>query len=300
MSRAYYNDNDPFCCRWLQRLIEAGAIAPGTVDCRSIVDVRAQELEGYDQHHFFAGIGGWSAAVRLAGWPDGRACWTASLPCQPLSGLGEQRGHVDQRHLWPAFHALISECRPATIFGEQVASPDGREWLAGIRADLERIGYAVGAACLPAASAGSPTKRERLFFVGNAGSARLERHAGHGDDGDQSRRLDEKSHRPVAPPGAPRPLDFWRNFDIAHLTDGTQRRIEPGTLPMADGIPDRMGRLRGYGNAIVPQLAAEFIAAWVDVAEPVPPPLTLICGCGYSFPAKLGKYGCPNCEGADA
>jgi DNA (cytosine-5)-methyltransferase 1 len=93
----------------------------------------------------------------------------------------------------------------------------------------------------------------------------LEGHAGHGDERHQPGRLDQGSHRPVAAPGASRSLDFWRNFDVAHLTDGTSRRIEPGSFPLAAGVPARVGRLRAYGNAIVPQVAAQFITAWLEI-----------------------------------
>ncbi len=100
---AYYNELDPFAAAWLRELIADGLIADGDVDERSIVDVCADDLAGYDQHHFFAGIGGWSYALRLAGWDDDREVWTGSCPCQPLSVGGKQRGHADSRHLWPAF-----------------------------------------------------------------------------------------------------------------------------------------------------------------------------------------------------
>lgn len=83
MASAYYNENDPFAAAWLRRLIEAGEIAPGVVDERSIVDVQPQDLSSYTQCHFFAGIGGWSLALRFAGWPDDRPVWTGSCPCQP-------------------------------------------------------------------------------------------------------------------------------------------------------------------------------------------------------------------------
>ena len=74
---AYYNDNDPFVCRWLENLIVAGHIANGDVDCRPIEKVQPSDLEGYTQCHFFAGIGGWSYALRLAGWKDE---WPIILP----------------------------------------------------------------------------------------------------------------------------------------------------------------------------------------------------------------------------
>ena len=73
MSGAYYNENNPFAAAWLRELVRFGQIAPGDVDDRDIEDVTADDLRGYQQHHFFAGIGTWSYALRVAGWPDGRA-----------------------------------------------------------------------------------------------------------------------------------------------------------------------------------------------------------------------------------
>ena len=61
---AYYNEFDPFAAAWLRNLIAQGLIAPGDVDERSIKDVSPDDLRGYTQCHFFAGIGGWSYAAR--------------------------------------------------------------------------------------------------------------------------------------------------------------------------------------------------------------------------------------------
>lgn len=323
----FYNDNDPFCCAWLRELIKANLIAPGVVDERSICDIRGEELRQFTQCHFFAGIGGWSLALRLAGWPDNEPVWTGSCPCQPLSCAGQRKGHADSRHLWPAFHALIDQCRPATVFGEQVASADGREWLAGVRADLEGMGYAVGAADLCAAGVGAPMRSQRLHWVAAAKRAGLEGHAGNGHHRNEPGRFRATTRGPTAESGAtgcvvqangsgpfarkqtsattrhgnstepassagsvgqteserwsgrshgenegrrqcasghPSP---WSDYDICHFTGpdaDKARRIEPGTFPLAHGVPARVGRLRGYGNAIVPQVAAEFIAAYKD------------------------------------
>jgi DNA (cytosine-5)-methyltransferase 1 len=61
----------------------------------------------------------------------------------------------------------------------------------------------------------------------------------------------------------------WSNFLIAHCSDGKARRFEPGSFPLAHGVPHRVGLLRGYGNAIVAPLAAEFIMAAVESIEGV-------------------------------
>src|SRR5690606_35379925 len=160
---AYYSEHDPKAAAWLRELISAGHIAPGDVEERSICDVHPSELSGYTQQHFFAGIGGWSYALRLAGWPDSRPVRTGSCPCQPFSAAGKGLAEKDERHLWPVFRDLITFGEPTVTFGEQVASKAGRVWLARVRADLEGLGYAVGAADLCAAGVGAPHIRQRLY-----------------------------------------------------------------------------------------------------------------------------------------
>ena len=108
-----------------RELISRGIIAPGDVDERSIADIRPADLAGYRQCHFFAGIGIWSYALRLAGWPDEREVWTGSCPYQPFSAAGKGEAFDDERHLWPVWFPLIEARRPVVCFGEQVASIDG-------------------------------------------------------------------------------------------------------------------------------------------------------------------------------
>ncbi|AXV15103.1 methyltransferase [Neorhizobium sp. SOG26] len=253
---AYYNEFDPYAAQWLRNLISKNLIAPGDVDERSIVDVHPDDLRGYTQCHFFAGIGGWSYALRLAGWSDDRAVWTGSCPCQPLSLAGKQKGHADERHLWPAFHDLIEERCPAEVFGEQVASPDGREWFAGVRADLEDLGYACGAADLCAAGIGAPHPRQRLYWV-----AYLDQ-AGRGH---ASPRPESAERHRYGTDGLGRWIGHWdRDGEQSRFADGSTRRTKSGVGIMVDGFPGRVDAVGAFGNAIVPQLAAEFISASVE------------------------------------
>lgn len=177
---AYYNEHDPYAAEWLRRLILNGHIAPGDVDERDIRDIRPDDLKGYAQCHFFAGIGVWSHALRRAGWADDRPIWTGSCPCQPFSAAGARAGFADERHLWPAFRWLINQCKPPIVIGEQVASKDGLGWLDLVSADMEASGYAFGASDLCAAGFGGAHIRQRLYFagVGDAANQPRKRDAG--------------------------------------------------------------------------------------------------------------------------
>jgi DNA (cytosine-5)-methyltransferase 1 len=239
---AYYNDNEPFVAQWLRNLIAAGHIADGEVDERPIQQVRPDDLREFTQCHFFAGIGGWSLALRIAGWPDDRPVWTGSCPCQPFSVAGAQRGADDERHLWPAFFRLIRECRPGTVLGEQVAGAAGLAWLDHVCADLEGAGYAAAAADLPAACVGAPHIRQRLWWVAYSDRKGLP------SSRPQQVRKNWKQGR-----GVPASSDWWST--------------EPDVGRLAHGVPSRVGRLRAYGNAIVPQVAAEFIGAVMGCME---------------------------------
>ncbi len=161
----YYNEIDPGAAAWLRELIADGQIPAGEVDERSIWDVRPGDLRGFTQCHFFAGIGGWAPALKLAGIPGDREVWTGSCPCQPFSSAGKGSGVTDERHLWPAWFHLIRECRPDLIFGEQVSAAIGHGWLDLVQDDLEGEGYDLAAFVIPACGVGAPHIRQRLWFV---------------------------------------------------------------------------------------------------------------------------------------
>lgn len=314
---AYYNEIDPFAAQWLRNLIAGGHIAPGEVDERSIEDVSPDDLRGFTQCHFFAGIGVWSHSLRLAGWPDDKPVWTGSCPCQPFSAAGKGDGFADERHLWPHFFHLISERRPEHVFGEQVASGNANIWFDLVQADLEGMGYAFGLVPFTSAGIGAPHIRERAYWVANSsgeqyyqrndsaderrwssnseqnrmgggvgrlGNANVTRLEGLG--GNDSAAGWKGQTGSATPPGVHmRPLEvngFWRDADWLLCRDGKWRPVESGTFPLVDGAAarlgrvesgvarvassNRVGRLKGYGNAINAQAAAEFIRAYMGVS----------------------------------
>lgn len=241
---AYYNEIDAYAAQWLRNLIAAGHIAPGDVDERSIADVRPDDLRGYVQCHFFAGIGGWSYAARLAGWPDERPLWTGSCPCQPFSVAGKQEGQADERHLWPAFFDLIRACRPDVVMGEQVAAAVKHGWLDGAFSDLEAIGYACRAAIVSASAVNAFHRRDRLWFVADA-------------------------ERDEQPRQEPRSRQAGRMGRIVQSIpwDGPWTGALSRLRIVGDGLPRSVGATDAARNAIVPQVAAEIIGAYLDTLQ---------------------------------
>lgn len=384
---AYYNEIDGKKAAWLRELIKRNLIAPGDVDERSIVDVRPDDLRGFTQCHFFAGIGIWSHALRLAGWADDREVWTGSCPCQPFSAAGKGEAFDDERHLWPEFFRLIHARRPIVCFGEQVASIDGLTWLDLVQSDLDDADYTCGALDLCAAGVGAPHIRQRLYWVAHTGdisgmedtnglyaeqsagsgagainqgswwprgessgsgeacrlantecserrpteqdgtreaSGRLEgtsesrersetERVDNADDGERFRRQQSQGGRsesqqrctPIGMAdttgaglegsrgtiiqgrydgpqyaggggggGVSGPVNgFWRSADWV-LTRPQRmgdrpglRPVERGAFPLAHGSPARVGRLRGYGDGIVAEVAKAFIEAYLKLRE---------------------------------
>lgn len=297
---AYYNEIDPFVAQWLRELIKAGHIAPGDVDERSIEDVTPNDIKNYTQCHFFAGIGVWSYALRRAGWPDDKKVYTGSCPCQPFSQAGKGKGFDDERHLWPSWHWLIDQCKPPIIFGEQVASKAAEPWIDIVQTDLEALGYAFGCVPFPAASLGAPHIRDRAYWVANASGERLQERKGvkgiqqekvvtqkrktsvsssyscrmaiPDSNGCKARikTTEASRHRDTFKPDGRyivpvQTNGFWRDVDWIGCQDGKFRPVKPGTFPLVDGATARVGRLRGYGNAIVAEQAKIFIEAVKEI-----------------------------------
>lgn len=335
---AYYNEIDPYAAQWLRNLIDAGLIAPGYVDSRSITEVTPNDLKGFTQCHFFAGIGIWSHALRSAGWDDRRSVWTGSCPCQPFSQAGKGKGKEDDRHLWPAWYELIKKCKPDVVFGEQVSSKVALAWLDDVQNNLESSGYAFGALDLCAAGIGAPHIRQRLFWVADTISQRCERlqESGSYSQGKSPKKMfhifkvtrlcntssfrmanavsirqpgqcwsrknritkhsktgrmaDTKfeqcqrglqgqkqelstykvreagqSSRCSSIDGASPTNGFWRAADWLYCADGKWRPVRSGSFPLVNGDPNRVGRLRAYGNAINAEVAKTFIESYIEI-----------------------------------
>ena len=169
---------------------------------------------------------------------------TGGYPCQPYSTSGLKRGNGDDRALWPQMRRIIDECRPRLVLGENVVGHI-RLGLDGVLDDLESLGYTVAPPVVfPALALGAPHKRNRVWFAGFANT-----------DGERRRG------------GAPRFEDATNARQSSRCAEFRQWGVEPDVHRVVDGLPGRVDRLRGIGNAIVPQLAAVLISKMFEVTQ---------------------------------
>ncbi len=335
---AYYNDNDPFCCKVLRKQIALGNLPPGDVDERPIQEIDAEDLQGYQQVHLFAGIGGFPLGLRMGGMLDEFSILTGGFPCQPFSQAGKRRGKKDDRYLWPDMFRIIAALRPRWVIGENVAGFVSMG-LDNALSDLEDIGYTCWPFVIPACAVGAPHRRDRVWIVAHPNNNRRlgvhegirapkawrpspercsqnvahasseQEHTQHGEpcrsgecgwntmdfraktprqengqarDNGISRCSQDVGNSPcnvlhgsrTPGPGREEPADgSWRSTEsrLGRAPDGLPNWLdsdwEQGVPRVAQGIPDRVGRLKALGNAVVPQVVAMLGRAILEVTS---------------------------------
>lgn len=235
----------------------------------------------------FSGIGGFALAARWAGWEtvgfseidkDANKVlakhWpnvknygdikniekvecdiiTGGFPCQPFSVAGNQKAQEDDRHLWPQMLRVIKQCRPTWVLAENVSGLI-KLGLDDVQFDLEAEGYTSRPLVVPACAVGADHRRDRVWIL--AYSASNGRNEGttassNGEaDGDSKKGEEENSNHEgfgglrTELDGKSSPTRGW----------GT----EPPAIRVDDGLPRRMDRNRAIGNAIVPEVAYNFM-----------------------------------------
>lgn len=149
-------------------------------------------------------------------------------PCQPFSCAGQRNGTNDPRHLWPWVRESISRLQPRFAILENVR---GHLTLGGLQVigELAEIGYDAEWRIVPASGLGARHQRERIIIV--------------------------------AYPSGIRGTGWWSAFESGHaearehaIRGAEYWKDEPAVGRMADGVSNRMDRLRGLGNAVVPQV----------------------------------------------
>ena len=240
-----YTDIDPFCCEVLRARVADGGLPPGEVWERDIKTITADELRPFTQIHLFCGIGGSPLGLKWAGWPDDRSIVTAGFPCQDISNAGTRDGLDGERSgLYSESIRIVRCLRPRHFLMENSAALTLRG-LDRVLGDLAQSGYDAEWDCLPASAFGAKHERDRVWIVAHAASNGLEA-------------LSTKA-------GILMEAAIPRNGGFARAEGGEsmvfsepayrQMVAEPNILGVTYGLPNRVHRLKGLGNAIVPQIA---------------------------------------------
>ncbi|MCB0541933.1 MAG: DNA cytosine methyltransferase [Saprospiraceae bacterium] len=206
---------------------------------------------------------------------------TGGFPCQPYSSAGKRLGKEDERHLWPEMLRIIREVSPRWVVGENVRGITS--WSDGlvfdeVQTDLEAAGYEVQAFILPAASVNAPHERYRTWFVAHAGSFDFnlpiqQRGQGKAENTNPLRGCKSgttPNAKRCGQQGQGRPLNPCRcakngERKASWADDAGRWPTESPLCSGNDGIPSGLAgitvskhseeSLKGYGNAIVPQVA---------------------------------------------
>ena len=182
------------------------------------------------------------------------------FPCQPFSVAGKRQGADDDRNMWPEFRRAVAALKPRWVLGENVSG--AKSYIESVvLPDLEALGYETAVLGIPACAVGAPHRRERLWIVGYSTSQQWS------GKWETSREQQIQAGRPGA-----------RSEDVAHAksqqargilqrtispnagarSNGTAEAsswaVEPNVGRVAHGVPHRVDRLRGLGNAVVPQI----------------------------------------------
>jgi len=192
-------------------------------------------------------------ATDFTAWNGSIDILTGGFPCQPFSAAGKRQGTEDDRHLWPEMLRAIREIEPQWIVGENVGGIVN--WNEGlvfeqVQADLEAKGYEVQAFILPACAVNAPHRRDRTWFIANTISQRS-------FSGKQKTTRSDvnnfKSNSKIPP-------YLWENWPaqspICGGNDGIPTKLDGITFSKW-----RKESIKGYGNAIVPQVAFQIFKA---------------------------------------
>ena len=242
------------------------------------------EWAGLSSPVMFCDIEPWSRKILAKHWPDVPIetdvkelanepnrnvpdcdILTAGYPCQPFSLAGQRRGQEDDRHIWPYILRIVAQKRPAWCVFENVYGHISLG-LDQVLFDLEAEGYATRTFVVPACAADAPHRRDRVWIIArnleNPTIQRLQEY-GYGEPNDAI-----STSQDVADTDSPhqqgrgvssRVHTQYSNFNSgSHNIRGKATQFwlpEPAVGRVAHGIPRRVDRLKGLGNAIVPQIA---------------------------------------------
>lgn len=169
----------------------------------------------------------------------------AGFPCQDISLAGKGAGLAGARSgLWREVVRAIRVVRPRFALLENVAALL-RRGMDRVLGDLAEIGHDAEWDCISAAAVGALHRRDRVWI---------------------SAYPDADLLRPQRV--RPAPVGAWGKQQFEGLVQDQIRLSVPAgrRSGISDGVPDRMGQLKAYGNAIVPQIP-ELIGRAILAAE---------------------------------
>ena len=200
---------------------------------------------------------------------------SGGFPCQPFSIAGKRKGTEDDRNLWGEMHRVVSEVKPVWVIAENVygiINIEGGMVFEKVLSDLEGEGYEVQTFLIAAAGVDAWHKRERVWVVAYSGS--IESDGLSGIRRKEVFKVRGIGKEIIKDSGC---RNEQRTQDKEEFGDAIRKGItvkcfsewepEPGVDRMVNGIPNRVDRLRGLGNAIVPQVADRIFKTILEVEE---------------------------------
>lgn len=214
---------------------------------------------------------------------------TGGFPCQPYSVAGERLGKEDDRHLWPQMLRAIREIGPRWVVGENVRGLVN--WSQGlvfdeVHADLEAEGYEVQAFVLPACATNAPHRRDRVWFVGYANPDGLRSEYQLQARGQVSKKHIDRTGTTTDPDsqrlqggeifGVPKESETRSEKQPSRFIQSTWKEFptQPPVCGRDDGFPEKLDgiafskwrgeSIKGFGNAVVPQVVFQIYQAIAD------------------------------------